>query len=136
MANEQNLVPSTDPKGHKLTSEESARGGRNSGKVRRNRRTLKETLEYLATLKPTSKQVEDTLRKMGIPEEDINIGTAIAVKITNGAQRGDHQAVREYMEGTGQKIIKTENTTAMEIKPLVDLTKRPKNGEKEVANGA
>ena len=136
MANEQNLVPSTDPEGHKLTSEDSAKGGRNSGKARRNRRTLKETLEYLATLKPTSKQVEDTLRQMGIPEEDINIGTAIAVKIMNGAQRGDHKAVREYMEGTGQKIIKNLNENHnIEYPPMVDLTKRPKNGDRKAEDG-
>lgn len=132
MANEQNLVPGNTPEGHKLTKAESAKGGVNSGIAKRKRRTLKETLEYLATLKPTSKQVEDTLRQMGIPEEDINIGTAIAVKIMNGAQRGDHKAVQEYMEGTGQKIVRNLNENHnIEYKPLIDLTKRPKNGEKK-----
>lgn len=135
MANEQNLIPGNTPGGHKLTSAESSKGGVNSGIAKRKRRNLKETLEYLATLKPSSKQVEDTLRQMGIPEEDINIGTAIAVKIMNGAQRGDHKAVREYMEGTGQKIVKNVNENHnIEYPPLVDLTKRPKNGEKKVGD--
>ena len=45
MANEQNLIPASDPRGHKLTAEELSKGGKRSGEVRKAKRTFRELME-------------------------------------------------------------------------------------------
>jgi hypothetical protein len=43
MANEQNLIPG----GHKLTQEEQSKGGKASGEARRNKKLLRDCIDYL-----------------------------------------------------------------------------------------
>ena len=46
-------------------------------------------------------------------------------------ENGDHKSVAEFMDGTGQKITRNINENHnVEYKPLIDLTKRKKNGDK------
>lgn len=126
-----NLITGDMEGGHKLTSAESAKGGVNSGIAKRKRRNLRENLEYLASLKPTSAKAIEIMRKAGLSDDEIDRGAAIAMRIMLGAESGDHKSIAEYMEGTGQKITKNINENHnIEYPPLVDLRKRKKNGEK------
>ena len=54
MANEQNLIPG----GHKLTQEEQSKGGKASGEARRNKKMLRDCIDYL--LEREDKTVLDT----------------------------------------------------------------------------
>ena len=132
MANEQNLIYSTDPDGHKLTVEEQKMGGIASGKARRQYSTLKKALEYIGSQKPSSEKIKQAMTQAGIPEEEQTNEMAGALRIVLGFVSGDHKSVSEYMKGTGQEITRSINENHnVEYKPLVDLTKRKKNGAKD-----
>ena len=126
MANEQNLIPQA----HTLSVEEASRGGKASGESRRKMKNLKMCLEYLAQKPVTNERIKKAMSEFGIPEDEMTIEMAGALKIAAGFMSGDHRAVQEYMKGTGQEIIKNVNENHnIEYKPLVDLTKRKKNGQ-------
>ena len=126
MANEQNLVPQA----HVLSVEEASKGGKASGESRRKMKNLKMCLEYLAGKQVTNEKIKRAMSEFGIPEDEMTIEMAGALKIAAGFMNGDHRAVQEYMKGTGQEIIKNVNENHnIEYKPLVDLTKRKKNGQ-------
>ena len=126
MANEQNLVPQA----HVLTVEEQSMGGKASGESRRKMKNLKMCLEYLAGKQVTNEKIKKAMLEYGIPEDEMTMEMAGALRIATGFVNGDHKAVQEYMKGTGQEIIKNVNENHnIEYKPLVDLTKRKKNGQ-------
>lgn len=130
MANEQNLIPNSERTPEELR-EITRKGGIASGEARRKRKTLKELLEQVADKKVQSEKIKQTLREMGVADEDMTNQMAIAVRIALGALNGDHKSISEYMDGTGQKITRNINENHnIEYKPLVDLTKRKKNGAK------
>lgn len=126
MANEQNLIPQA----HKLTVEEASMGGIASGKVRKQRKMLKELLEEVADKQVKSEKIKATLAEMGFEDNEQTNQLAIAVRVILGAVQGDHKSIAEFMDGTGQKITRNINENHnVEYKPLVDLTKRKKNGD-------
>lgn len=131
MANEQNLVPLTTDKAREI----GQKGGIASGEARRKKRTLKELLEAVAEKNVQSDKIKKTLSDLGFEDNEQTYNLAIAVRIMNGALNGDHKSISEYMDGTGQKITRNINENHnIEYKPLVDLTKRKKNGDKNEAD--
>ena len=131
MANS-NLIPASDPNGHKLTLAEQSAGGKASGEARRRMKNLKMCLEYLGGKPVTNERIRKTMSEFGIPEDEQTIEMAGALKIAAGFMNGDHKAVQEYMKGTGQEITRSVNENHnIEYKPLVDLTKRKKNGQEQ-----
>lgn len=130
MANEQNLIPASAPNGYKLSAEEQSKGGKASVEARRRKKSLKELVEMFANLPPSDPALIDRLKQEGIAEEEITRGALIARNIVIGAVNQDHKAVAEYMDVTGQRIIRNVNENHnIEYKPLVDLTIRKKNQE-------
>ena len=126
MANEQNLRPSE----YKLSREEAKKGGIKSGETRRKMKNLKMCLEYLEGKKVTSEKIKKAMAEYGVPEDEMTMEMAGALRIATGFVNGDHKAVQEYMKGTGQEIVRSVNENHnIEYKPLVDLTKRKKNGQ-------
>lgn len=131
MANEQNLIPFTSEQNREEAKKNGQKGGVASGEARRRRKTLKELLEQVADKKVQSEKIRKVLEEMGITDEEMTNQMAIAVRIALGAVNGDHKSVAEFMDGTGQKITRNINENHnVEYKPLIDLTKRKKNGEK------
>lgn len=134
MANEDNLIPFNE-----LTKSEqreiAIQGGIASGKARKRKKMLKELLEEVADKPVTNEKIKQSLAELGFEDEDMNIHLAIAVRIAMGALNNDHKSISEFMDGTGQKITRNINENHnVEYKPLVDLTKRKKNGEKTNEN--
>lgn len=130
MANEQNLIPNSERTPEELR-EITRKGGIASGEARRKKRTLKELLEAVAEKNVQSDKIKKTLSDLGFEDNEQTYNLAIAVRIMNGALNGDHKSISEYMDGTGQKITRNINENHnIEYKPLVDLTKRKKNGDK------
>lgn len=50
MPNPENLIPASDPRGHKLSVEDQSRGGKASGETRRRRKKMREDLEELLSV--------------------------------------------------------------------------------------
>lgn len=131
MANEQNLIPNSERTPEELR-EITRKGGIASGEARRKKRTLKELLEAVAEKNVQSDKIKKTLSDLGFEDNEQTYNLAIAVRIMNGALNGDHKSISEYMDGTGQKITRNINENHnIEYKPLIDLTKRKKNGVKD-----
>lgn len=134
MANEQNLIPNSERTPEELR-EITRKGGIASGEARRRKRTLKELLEAVAEKNVQSDKIKKTLSDLGFEDNEQTYNLAIAVRIMNGALNGDHKSISEYMDGTGQKITRNINENHnIEYKPLIDLTKRKKNGDKNEAD--
>lgn len=123
--NPQNLTKPGDGKHHEFTDEERRKGGANSHDEYR----LKKLLEKYSAMTPDVPEILAKMRKFGDADELLTNEKAIAMRIVIGARNGDPKMIDRYMEATGQKIQRNINENRnIEYKPLVDLTKRNKNG--------
>lgn len=126
--NPQNLTKPGDEKHHVLTDEDR----RKAGETVKNRHAMAKLLEEFGKLAPNVEDIKKRMRSFGVPEDCVTNESAIAVSIITGARSGDPKMIDRYLEATGQKIIRNVNENHnYEMKPLVDLTKRKKNGEKD-----
>lgn len=123
MTNEQNLIPQA----HKLTVEEQSKGGIASGKSRRHRKTLAQIGDMIGSLDIKSDKNREILRSAGITDEDMVNDVGMMFRLNLKAQNGDTRAIELLAKLRGQfkELHQTEITAP---KPLVDLTKRKKNG--------
>lgn len=97
MANEQNLIPG----GYKLSVEEQSRGGKQSGVVRRRKRTVKQAMELVMSLPVSDPKTKAKLKKMGIDVDDADNQTAVVVGLMARAMNGDPKTCAlmfEYLE--------------------------------------
>lgn len=95
MANEQNLRPSE----HKFTQEEAKRGGIASGKVRREKRLMREAFEELL-----SRNYHDQAGNV------LDGTSALAAKVFKQAMDGDLKAFEIIRDTTGQKPVERVET--------------------------
>lgn len=124
MANPDTLVPQA----HKLTLEEQSKGGKKSGEVRRQRKTLAQIGDMIGALDIKSPKNRAILRDAGITDEDMINDVGMMFRLNLKAQTGDPKAIEllSKLRGQFKEISQTEVITP---KPLVDLTGRKKNGE-------
>lgn len=123
MANEQNLIPQA----HKLTVEEASKGGIASGKARRQKKTLKEIGDMIGSLKVTSEKNKEIMRQAGIEDEDMINDVGAMFRLNLKAQSGDTKAMELLAKLRGQ-LKEQISAEVADVTPLVDLTKRIKNG--------
>lgn len=90
MANPQNLIPGA----HKLTVEEASKGGKASGKARREKRLLADALQELLD--------NDYTDKNGTTMDGTMV---LAVQLFKKAQKGDTRAWELLRDTVGQKPI-------------------------------
>lgn len=133
MANSENLIPASDPDGHKLTVEEASKGGIASGKARRAKKTLKEIGDMIGSLDIQDEGVRKLLAKAGITDEDMIRDTGMMFTLSVKAQKGDARCAELLTKIRGQ-LKEQQSIEVAEVKPLVDLTKRKKNGENNENN--
>ena len=126
MANEQNLRPSE----YKLSLEEAKKGGINSGIARRQRKTLAQIGDMIGNLDIKSEKNRAILRDAGIDDEDMINDVGMLFRLNLKAQQGDTRAIELLAKLRGQFKEQIQAEVA-EVKPLVDLTKRNKNGNSE-----
>lgn len=125
MAGIENLKP--------VRSEAEARekgraGGIASGKARRRKKSLKELGDMIGSLSVKSEKNKAIMREAGIEDEDMIRDTAMLFMLEAKAEKGDTNAIALIAKIRGQLKEQVQAEVA-EVKPLVDLTKRPKNGE-------
>ena len=124
MANSENLIPQA----HVLTVEEQSKGGKMSGEKRRQRKTLAEIGDMIGNLDIKSEKNRAILREAGIADEDMINDVGMIFRLNLKAQNGDTRAIELLSKLRGQ-FKEVQSVEVAEVKPLVDLTKRKKNGE-------
>ena len=124
MANPKNLIPQA----HKLTVEEQSMGGKASVKARRQRKTLAQIGDMIGGLDIKSDKNREILRKAGITDEDMINDVGMMFRLNLKAQSGDTRAIELLSKLRGQ-FKEQISAEVAEVKPLVDLTKRKKNGQ-------
>lgn len=127
MAGTANLIPFN--KRTETEQKEIARqGGKASGKARRRKKSLKELGDMIGSLSVKSEKNKAIMREAGIEDEDMIRDTAMLFMLEAKAEKGDTNAIALIAKIRGQLKEQVQAEVA-EVKPLVDLTKRPKNGE-------
>ena len=105
MAKKDNLLKAEDLTSVELR-ERAKKGGIASGKARREKKALKETLEELLAM-PIKDGKSDDIEKIksiaGIKDKNITIQEAIMVAMLNKAAKGDVRAAEYVRDTIGQK---------------------------------
>ena len=118
MANEQNLRPFTSEQSHEEAVKNGRKGGIESGKVRRGKRTMQEIMEAYGQMPA------DELAGASNDEAVI----VAQYKLAKSQKPGSTNAAAFIRDTKGEKPHDVLETPDIEMKPLVDLTKRAKNG--------
>ena len=100
MANIENLVPLTTEKAREI----GAKGGKRSGEVKREKRTFKKAIEWLANsdIKLKGGNVYDTLKGMGIDVDTLNPTQLATIGLWYGAVQGNATNYKTLMEGNNE----------------------------------
>ena len=127
MANEQNLIPLNE----RTKSEQrkiAIQGGIASGVARREKKTLKQIGEMIGSLDIKSEKNREIMRQAGINDEDMINDVGMMFRLNLKAQNGDTKAIELLAKLRGQ-LKEQISAEVADVTPLVDLTKRVKNGE-------
>ena len=113
MANEQNLRPGE----YKLTLEEQKKGGIASGKVRKEKASLRKSLENLlnSDIRITKGALYDKYLASGIDISQYTLGELASMGLLFGAFEGNATNYRTVME-TNQEIQESQTTIAPTLK--------------------
>ena len=130
MANEENLVPMNE-RSESEARELGQKGGIASGVARKKKAEWKDILEMLGAKKAKSKKIKELMKELGIPDDEQTSDVAKMFNLDLRSQSGDPKALETEAKIRGQ-FAPTKNVNEnhnIEYKPLVDLTKRKKNGQ-------
>ena len=108
MANEQNL-------NHKLTVNEQRKGGQNSGKARREKKTIQKILaDYLENDVQSNKSLKKIADTAGITGEQSIKELVTAVCILNTLKKGDVDKLSSIMGLLGESVEKEDTNKDVE----------------------
>ena len=111
MANEQNLRPSE----YKLSQEEAKKGGINSGKSRREKKTVQKILaDYLDNDVQSNKSLKKIADTAGITGEQSIKELVTAVCILNTLKKGDVDKLSSIMGLLGESVEKEDTNKDVE----------------------
>ena len=103
MANEQNLVPFTSEQSREEAERNGRKGGVESGKSRRRKRSLREAADLYLSLEPVDTRVWNALSMSGIDPDDIDNQMAVVVGLSQKAMAGDAKAAKVLMDMIGKE---------------------------------
>jgi hypothetical protein len=103
-------------------------GGIASGEARRQRKTLAQIGDMIGGLAVSSEKNRAIMRQAGISDEDMVRDVEAMFRLSIKASSGDTKAIELLAKLRGQ-FKEVQSVEVSEVKPLVDLTKRKKNGE-------
>lgn len=133
MANEQNLIPFTSDQNREEAKKNGQKGGIASGEARRKKKTLKEIGDMIGSLEIKDAKVRELLAKAGIEEEDMVRDAGMMFTLAIKAGKGDTRSAELIAKIRGQ-LKEQQSIEVAEVKPLIDLTARKKNGEDNETN--
>lgn len=124
MANEQNLIPIervNSRRSREEHSEDSRKGGIESGKSRRRKRSLKEAADLFLSLPVADIPTYNKMVIAGIDPDDIDYQMAVVVGMTVGAMQGDAKAAKVLMEMLGgTKVDEAQNVALEKLDEVLD----------------
>ena len=103
MANEQNLIP-FNKRTESEQREYAKKGGKKSGEVRRQKKSMKETMKMLLSLELPESEGKEKLKEVGFETEDLNIQTGILMNQVNRALKGDLDSAKFVRDTSGEYI--------------------------------
>lgn len=106
----------------------ATQGGIASGVARRQKKTLKQIGEMIGGLNIKSEKNRAIMREAGIEDEDMINDVGMMFRLNLKAQQGDTKAIELLAKLRGQ-LKEQISAEVADVTPLVDLTKRVKNGE-------
>lgn len=124
MPNPENLKPQA----HVLTVDEQSKGGKISAEKKKQRKTLAQIGDMIGNLDIKNEKNREILRQAGIEDDDMVNDVGMLFRLNLKAQSGDPRAIELLAKLRGQ-FKEISSVEVAEIKPLVDLTKRKKNGK-------
>ena len=120
MANEANLVPMTSDQSREEAKRNGRKGGISSGITRRHRKALRDSMNMLLDMDVTDKRKLSKLKKIGIPDEDINNSLLVVLSVFQEATAGNMQAVDKLLKLVGEDTSQKEHDTSL-MQALIDL---------------
>lgn len=139
MANEQNLIPIQEVNSRRTReqhSEDSRKGGKKSGEVRRQRKAMKEQAELLLSLPfnlkdNNGRELSNFLRELGIDEENIDNQMAMLISLWKTALGNGKNQVTAFQEL--RKVVQDEHSTNNEdrVQIIDDLPEEDGDDEDE-----
>lgn len=127
--NSQNLVPLTTEKAREI----GKLGGIASGEAKRKKKTLKELGDMIGGLDIKDEKVRGLLSNAGIKDEDMVRDAGMMFTLAIKAGKGDTRSAELLAKIRGQ-LKEQQSIEVAEVKPLIDLTARKKNGEDNETN--
>lgn len=128
MANSDNLKPIRTKS---EARERGKNGGKKSGAARRKKKTLRELIDAFGTARVSIPGIEEEMMKLGMELDEMTNDMALVVGQYASAIKGKTDAATWIRDTKGEKPHDVLETPDIVYKPLVDLTKRKKNGEGE-----
>lgn len=125
MANEQNLIPG----GYKLSVEEQKRGGIASGKARRERKALNDTLNALFSMPLKDgdiNELESIKSLASLKGKNITVQEAVVLAQIQKALKGDQRAARLLFELLSNNVTGTSEQTESH-NALIDAIRKRNN---------
>lgn len=120
-----------DNKPHKLSADEARKGGKNSGETRRRKKTFRELIEQFGELEVKNPKIRRTMEELGVNPEEFTNDMAAVIGQYMQAQKGNTSAFLGIRDTKGEKPVDKVEQTVVAPKPLIDLTKRKKNGQSD-----
>lgn len=104
MANEQNLKPFSKEK-REISVKCGSKGGKASGKAKRERKAMREQMEMLLSLPLKDGSLKRQIEELGIADKNIDNQMALIIATWNKAMKGDMTALNQIREIIGEKVI-------------------------------
>lgn len=114
VANEKNLIPYSQ-RSKEEARENGRKGGIESGKVRRRKKTLRENMEMILSLPVADVTQLREAVKMGLDENDIDNSTLVAIALfKKSVEFGDVSAIKELRNLIGESSSESESNGQLE----------------------
>lgn len=117
--NDKNLIQNSERTPSELR-EMTQKGGKKSGEARRAKKLFRETCELLLSMDCKMGNARETMKKMGIPENEQTNQMAITISMLKAALEGNVQAYNTLRDTTGEKPINRQEITGKDGQPLQD----------------
>lgn len=111
MANVDNLIPFTSEQSQEEAKKNGRKGGIASGKARRKRKAIAETLNILMSQKVKEKKSKTKLKNLGISSEDQDLQMLLIVSEYQRAVEGDKESRDFILKSLGENISTSDNST-------------------------
>lgn len=103
MGNNKNLVPFTSEQSHEEAVKNGSKGGKASGKKRREQKAFKELCDSFLNSHITSDELKEKMLSYGVANEDISYKMAIVVAMARQAVGGNVRAFEALRDTCGEK---------------------------------